>query len=159
MANLFRVVGNRSAWKSASDAASLSATRFFSDIKLEGASLSVWRAEAETSVEKAVAAIAASRDFVSNVDLVFVDEEAVGAMGVAIHAADGQTPYTAANSLHRDLNLSTLGQVVSVTQTFVQNETSRYNASQVRSLLMAAVRSGEIRAADLRERLRAKLDV
>lgn len=75
-------------------------------------SLLVYVVDSEASIERIVVALAASRDRVSNLDYVVLEDTNLSSLGITVLSTTGQTPDMVANSLHYDLGHLTVDKLV-----------------------------------------------
>jgi hypothetical protein len=131
-----------------------------SDLQTNDNALSVWRIEGDRSnLERAITAMAATRDIISNYDYILIDEQAVDGLGLQVKVEPGKTPDQAANlTWHRDVIHLTSSQICQLSQVlFSRAERARVTEKQVRDLLVAAIRDGTIRLDGLKPQLQQSL--
>lgn len=130
------------------------------DLVTKDNKLSVWRVENdESNLAKILVALAGTREAASNLDYVLFDESIVTQANVSIQQSQGQTIFPEANAAwHRDLTELTARKLVALAE-FVMQTGVRRRASkpQVITLLMEAVRQGDIDPNALEDSLRQKI--
>lgn len=130
-----------------------------------GHTLSLWRCGFGTpeEIEDVILAVAAGRQRIEKVELVWVDEEDLRSDGQFLVNTDGRTPVPDLVSLHIDvgrLDYVRLGQVASlVMSAFDEGRYCRMTRKRVRELLVSAMNDGRVDAEGLHETIRAQVQL
>ena len=114
------------------------------DIETSDNKVSVFRVENEDDAQQVVFALAANREFLSNLDYAVFDDSNLMAAGIVIRQKDGQTPHNEANKLHYDLSELTARRLVLLAQAVASGEHSRVPKKDIKVGLQQALRSGTI---------------
>ena len=130
------------------------------DLATERGVLSVWLVEDDRSnLDRVLVALAATRDHLSNVDYLILDEHLVAETGVVVRQTTGATPDHAANvRWHRDLievsghRLAGLAGVA-----LTAGQIGRLHQKPLRRLLQQALETGHVDPARLRPCVLSKL--
>ena len=128
-----------------------------SNLRVSNNCLSIWLIDTDrTNLPKVVAALAATRKFLSNFDYALFDERLVE--GLAVHETAGTTPYLAINSYHRDLVQLTGGRLLKLAQgIYACREKGRFSEKEVRSMIASALKANEIPENKIEESLRRSI--
>jgi hypothetical protein len=131
-----------------------------SDLGTSGNSLSVWQVLSnDSNLDDIVAGIAATLKYVTNIDVVLVDEEAISHLGIRVEPSQGRTPLAHARGYHRDLvslraqNLLEIAEIIRNHGVF-QGFTER----QVRELLARFIKERGLNPSDLQPDVRSHLE-
>ena len=141
----------------------ISADAITSDLRTQDNSLSFWRCGIEEPVklEEAVLAIAAARDSVDRLDIVWLADDELKNDGQTLKNSKGQTPIDELADLHVDicrLDYVRLGKVANrVNSAIKQNRFQRLKRSYVKRLLTEAVGQGRIDLARLQQKVQAEV--
>ena len=130
------------------------------DLRTKDNKLSFWRCS-ETEVEDVALAIAATRDNVDKLDIVWVDEGELKTDGQTLENTKGDTPVTELAERHVDvcqLDSVRLGKVAHrVMAAIKKGQCTRLTKKQVTNILVAAVKQKRVDLNDLRPSLRKKI--
>lgn len=133
------------------------------DLKTHGNSLSFWQcpSEAVGDVEEAALAIAAARDRVERLDIIWLTDEELQADGQTLRNTEGRTPVTDMAAMHVDvskLDYIRLGRVAHrVGAALEADRYRRLTKARVKTLIKAAVGQGRVDLEALEDRLRAEV--
>lgn len=133
------------------------------DLRTQGNTLSFWRCTSGTpgDFENAALAIAAGRDTVAKVEIVWLDDEELKADGQTLLNTDGCTPITDLVSLHVDvchLDYLRLGKVADRVVSALYKERYRLlTRVRVRELIASAVDAGRVNLNDLKDKVRTEV--
>lgn len=130
------------------------------DLKTADNKLSVWHIDDDLSnLEQVIAALATTRDDISNLDYILFDPQLLSELDIAIMTTKGNTKYNIANTKwHRDLPKLTANKLIELAYTiWKQGKVKRVYEWEVLDLLKQAVSSGIIDSAQLSEKVRAKV--
>lgn len=129
------------------------------DLATGNNTLSVWQVEDDKSnLEQVIAALAASRDTVSNLDYAIFDVDLLSSIGIKIEVNEGATPYEMANRWHRDLVELTATKLVRLAEAIlVHSHRERVPEKKVLRLIKDAVQNGQIDKTKLRPSITTKL--
>ena len=131
------------------------------DLHTKDNKLSFWRCGSETEVEDAALAIAATRDNVDKLDIVWVDEGELKTDDQTLKDTKGETPVTELAERHVDvcqLDYVRLGKVAHRVMAAIKKEQCiRLTKKQVTDILVAAVEQKRVDLNDLRPSLRKKI--
>ena len=135
----------------------ISADAVTADLRTRENKLSFWRCGSETEVEDAALAIAATRDNVDKLDIVWVDEGELKTNGQTLEDTEGQTPVTELIERHVDvcrLDYVRLGNVAHHVITAIEEERwIRLSKGRVANILVAAVEQERVNLNDLKPSL------
>jgi hypothetical protein len=105
------------------------------------------------NLERILAALAGNCDFISNLDYVLLEENALDEINIKIASVKGETPDEEVNAVHRDLVELSATQILALAKLFsTRGERNRLTGRRVLELLVRAVDSGQIE----RDRLKVK---
>jgi hypothetical protein len=126
--------------------------------------LSFWRCPAAEVVEleHAALAMAAARDRLDRIDIVYLDEDGIRASGLRTRATPGNTPVSSLRSSHIDvdeLDLDRLGTIAGMIATAHRtNAVLKMSRLEVLAIVVRAVRDGLVSTDALRGDLRTKVE-
>ncbi|MFO8071442.1 MAG: hypothetical protein R6V85_06165 [Polyangia bacterium] len=133
------------------------------DLKTRGNTLSFRKcgdAEAD-AVELATLALAARRDKVEKVELVWVPDDVLSSRGVHLDETPGDTPVSAMVDEHVDavrLDYSRLGLVADrINEALAADSYKRWTRSQVRTVLVRGIELGRLQLEDLADEVREEV--
>ena len=155
----------RAKWDSNSELSvgEISADAVTSDLRTQRNSLSFWRCRAETNgdVEDAALAIAATRDHIDKIDIVWLADDELRADGQRLRNSEGRTPVTELVGLHVDvdcLDYVRLGRIARRIVTAVEEKRyRRITRARVKKLLADAVEQGRVKLAGLQTSVQAEV--
>ena len=133
------------------------------DLKTQNNSLSFWRCPTETTedLEKAVLAIAATRNRVEKLEIVWLINDDLQNDCQTLENTEGDTPVSELKELHVDvcrLDYVRLGKVASRIAIALENcRWRRISKGRVRKLLVEAVTQKRVELADLQESIQAEV--
>ena len=133
------------------------------DLRTQENSLSFWQCptNSESDVEEAALAIAAGRDYVDKLDLVWLADDELEFNGLSLKNTIGRTPVKDMEQLHVDatrLDYVRLGRIaLRVVAAIKADRWCRLTRPRVKRLIVAAIRQGRIDRADLHHRMREEL--
>ena len=130
------------------------------DLATENGTLSVWEVgDDRSNLDRLLAALAANRDYLANVDYVVFDQRHLRRVGIEIRQSVGDTPDEGVNALwHRDLCHVSGHRLVQLTQAILKTgQTERRNREEVRHLLRRAVQAGMVSVGRLRPSVAAEI--
>ena len=133
------------------------------DLKTQDNSLSFWRCPTETTqdLEKAVLAIAATRNRVEKLEIVWLTDDDLRNDCQTLANTEGDTPVSELKELHVDvcrLDYVRLGKVASRIATALENcRWRRITKGRVKKLLVEAVKQKRVELADLQESIQAEV--
>lgn len=130
------------------------------DLATRDNTLSVWQVEDDNSnLNQVIAALASSRDSISNLDYVVFDIDLLVGTGIKIEINRGATPYEMANIWHRDLVELTATKLVRLAETMLtHSRIERILEKKILHLIKDAVQNEQIDKAKLKEGVTKKLD-
>ena len=126
--------------------------------------LSFWLYDSDKngSFEDVALALAATRDTVQRLDLVWVDEEQVKKMELSIRSAKGQTPAKHLQDSHRDVVGVDLTRLVRLARTVAKavsnNQMKRFTEKQIGDFLAKAARDKLISTEDFKKSIAKKIE-
>lgn len=129
------------------------------DLETTDNDLSVWLIEEDLSnLERVLAALAANRDQLANIDFALLDVTVINNLGILIQSTPGLAPDQAVSLLHRDLIQLTATQLTQLAQALATHaRLERRSKSQVRLLLLDSLTAGYIEISSLKEGIANKL--
>lgn len=134
------------------------------DLRTTQNRLSFWLCAAAQTVEleSAALAMAAARDRLDRLDLVYLDEDGIRASGLRTRVTPGNTPVSSLRSFHidiADLDLTRLSTVASMIATANRaNSVLKISRLEVLAILVRAVRDGLVSTDALRGDLKTKVE-
>ena len=134
------------------------------DLRTRGNTLSFWKcAEASAeALELAALALAAQRDTLDKVELVWLPVEALSSRGVGMEQTPGETPLSCMVDRHVDavrLDYARLGIVAAAVASALEQEAyRRWTRKQVRTVLVKGVCQGLIELDTLKAKVRAEIE-
>lgn len=149
----------RGRWRPAADVFGLRADALL-DLRTRRDTLSVWLvADSESNLPDIVAALAAQRQHLQELDFVLLPEPAVQDLGIQAVATPGDTAVASARDLHRDLTGLTVGNIVDLARLIhLSGQPRRASKLEVRTILAGAITSGALSLDGLPPSLRASLE-
>ena len=161
---LARVI-TRSKWepKPWMQAGDFSADAVTGDLRTQENALSFWRCVSDTAadLEDAVLAIAAGRDGLDKVDIVWLEDEDLQADGQSLEDTDGRTPISDMVERHvdvRQLDYDRLGKVARrIVSAIATDQYRRITKVRVKKILVSAVSGGRVNLEALSERIQTQL--
>lgn len=133
------------------------------DLRTKDNTLSFWRCRTDESsdLRQAALAIAAARERVERVEIVWLSDEEMESDGQRLEDTDGHTPVLDLRGTHVDvvgLDHVRLGRVAeSVASALGNGQSLRLSRSEVLQLLIGAVRDGRVDAGRLQKRVRVEV--
>lgn len=129
------------------------------DIVTSSNTFSVWLVQADKSnLEQVIVALASSCDNISNFDYALINVELLVNIGIKIEIKEGLTPYSRANSWHRDLVELTTNKLSKLAEAmFLHSDRERVTEKQVLNLIKNAVQNGYIDQTKLSEGITKKI--
>ena len=133
------------------------------DLKTQDNSLSFWRCKTETreDLEKAVLAVAATRDRIEKLEIVWLTEKDLRKDSLTLKKIVGKTPIAELNRLHVDvcvLDYVRLGKIANRIATALENcRWCRISKARVKKLLLEAVIQKRVELDDFKESIRVEL--
>lgn len=133
------------------------------DLRTKGNALSFWQCGQATDLEVSdvVLAIAAGRDRIQKLDIVWILTDELESDGQRIRLKRGRTPVAGLSKRHVDvcrLDYRRLGRIGARVATAIsQEQWRRFRQGQIVDLLATAVRDGRLSEGDLTEKVRTKL--
>ena len=141
----------------------ISADALTSDLRTKNNSLSFWRCGVgkPDDFEEAVLAMAAARDHVDKLDVVWLDDDELLTDGQTLNNTKGRTPVQGLVDLHVDvcqLDYVRLGRVARRVVSAIEEERFfRLRKSGVKALLVEAVRQKRVKLGDLKTSIQAEV--
>lgn len=156
----------RAKWEQSTDLrdGEIAADAVTGDLRTTQNRLSFWRCQAAEVVEleSAALAMAAARDRLDRLDMVYLDEERIRASGLQTRATPGNTPVSSLRSSHIDvdrLDLARLGTIAAMIATAHRtNSALKMSRLEVLAILVRAVRDGLLSTDALRGDLKTKVE-
>ncbi len=133
------------------------------DLKTQENSLSFWRCETEIreDLDLAVLAIAATRDRIEKIEIVWLTENDLRKDSLTLKKTEGRTPISELEGLHVDvclLDYVRLGKIANRIATALENcRWRRIPKGRVKMILVEAVEQNRVELADLKESIRAEI--
>ena len=134
------------------------------DLRTRDNSLSFWQCNSGRAdeIDNAALAIAAGRERLDKLEIIWLDEEKVRADGQALRDSEGRTPVSDMVDSHIDLvdlNYNLLGVVARrVVNAIEENRYRRLTRTRVKRLIASAIEQGRISANLLSDKLRAEFE-
>ena len=156
----------RAKWEQDSDLeeGEIAADAVTGDLRTTQNGILFWRRpDAEVvELESAALAMAAARDRLERLDIVYLDEEEIQARGLRTRATPGNTPVASLRSSHRNvdqLDLVRLGTIAAMIATaHLTNAALKLSRLEVLAILVRAVRDGRLSTEALRGDLKTKVE-
>ena len=129
------------------------------DLTTQDNKLSVWRVEeSHSNLNQIIAAVAATRDSVSNVDYALFDEKILSQYNIEVRETKGETFDEQINVYHRDLVELSASALVTLARAIRANATiDRRPPKEVGQLIRQAVSAGRIELTNLKEGIQKKI--
>ena len=124
------------------------------DLQTRGNHLSVYRVDSQAEVERVVAALAANRDHVANLDYAIFDDDELLEQPIEITQSPGET----ANVLHHDIGELTVGNVALLAKVIASGDHTRVHRRDIQEMLSRALRSGDLVLDRVRPSLLARIE-
>lgn len=114
------------------------------DLNTKDNALSLWEIfDDRSNLTQVVTAMAATMQYVSNVDIVLFDKRLVSRLGLQIDMTQGRTPYAPAVAYHRDIVRLTAQALLNLAETLRrEGDFVEFTEKQVARLLAQAIASG-----------------
>jgi hypothetical protein len=134
------------------------------DIRVTENRLSFWTCDPShlPSLEQVVLALAATRDTVDRLDLVWIDETAIKNIPLRIVPTEGDTPAQSLRDRHRDVADIDLGAMHELAQNVAKavngTQTKRWTKAEVRKILKNAAAQNSLDMNGVGERLRSEIE-
>jgi len=104
-----------------------------------------------SNLERILAALAGNCDFISNLDYVLLEQNALDEINIKIASVKGETPDKEVNAVHRDLLELSATQILSLAKLFsTRGERNRLTGGRVLELLARAIFFGHIERVKLK---------
>ncbi len=132
------------------------------DLHTHDNKLSVWHVDdGRSNLHRVLAAIAAGRDHLSNVDYALVDASVIAGLNIPIEPSPGSTPDEDANSLwHRNFIELTRTKLLELAEAIApQPARARLLAKEVAELLLQSLESGILSRSGIKPELLKRLGV
>ena len=131
----------------------------YQEFRVDDGKLSVWHIEDDRSnLGQVITALAVTRQTFDVFDFGLFDQMLVPGSGVRVEVSDGKTPLHSANHWHRDLiELTTDNFGVLAKALFDAMETDRRFASDIRVMIIDAVRGQQMELSEVDEKMRARI--
>ncbi|MCY4238613.1 MAG: hypothetical protein OXC93_09705 [Rhodospirillaceae bacterium] len=127
-------------------------------LKSEQNTLSVFFVSDDEDVERAAAAMAASREGLDPFDYALLTEEALAFLQEQLEDTAGDTKDDTVNEWHRDLAKLRVNHVSELANTiYAQGDIKRFTPGEVKRIVRAAVEHGFISDDDVHPNVRAKI--
>ena len=136
-----------------------------SDFRVQDDCLSFWACETNevASLEQVVLALAAARDRIDWLDLVWIDQATITTARAKVVESLGETPAISVREHHRDvtgLGLSGVAKLANgVAKAVNGTQTKRWTRAEVQKILVDAARNRGLDVNQLKEDIRTKLQV
>ncbi len=143
---------------------SIQADAVTADLRTTGNKLSLWLfdSSAEENLDKVGLALASRLDKLAPIDLSWVDEDQLSAIG-DFQQTPGDTPVHNLRSYHIDavnIDLNRLGSIArAYFDAFKDGNVKRLTRSEVKKLLESAIKAGDLTTEGLNETLACKIQV
>jgi hypothetical protein len=134
------------------------------DIRVTEDCLSFWTCDPShlPSLEQVVLALAATRDTIDRLDLVWIDETAIKNIPLRIVPTEGDTPAQSLRDRHRDVADIDLGAMHQLAQDVAKavngTQTKRWTKAEVRKILKIAAAQNSLDMNGVGERLRSEIE-
>lgn len=129
------------------------------DLQTSSNKLSVWQIDDEcTNLSRVLAAVAATKNFLANIDYALVDIDVIAELGLTMSETPGEVPDEVASESHRDLVQLSAEKVTELARAISDRATlERHSKTQVRKTLIHSIDAGYIDESSLKENLAHKL--
>ncbi len=141
----------------------ISADAITSDLRTQNNTLSFWRCDIaeQNKLEEAALAIAAGRDSIDRLDIVWLADDDLREDGQTLENTEGRTPAIELSKRHVDvcrLDYLRLGKIAyCIVKALKENRYQRLTKNHVRKLLTSAVGQGRIDINDLGVKVKKEL--
>lgn len=122
------------------------------DLETSDNDLSVWLvADDLSNLNRVLAAVAANRDQLANIDFALISEEALSQLGILLRKTPSVTPDHEVSLLHRDISQLTARQVASLAHAISKDaQLDRRSKSQIQAMLLVSITTNYIDRASLK---------
>ena len=110
------------------------------DLQTKGNALSVFSVDEGAEIDRIVSALAATRQYLSNLDYVVFDDVSLMSSGIAFIHTDGATPDKEVNDVHYDLVDLTISKLVQVARIVSKCNRQRITKSTIKNKLQLALK-------------------
>lgn len=142
---------------------SVNADALTSCLRTSGNTLSFWQVNDESEINVAVLCLALMNDQLATFDLVALSHEDLTKIGLNFENTPGETKYKRGVGLHRDAIHLSATDMCSLSELVfgkvASNDAPRYTIGSIRTIIAAALRSGEIVWGDLSDRIKSSMSV
>ena len=115
------------------------------DLRTKGNKLSVWHIDVDRSnLQQAIVALAANRDYITNLDYVLLEESTLSALDIRIEDSPGETPDDGANNWHCEIVELSLEKLMQLVEVIKEADHERVTEKKIRKQLLKALDSRRI---------------
>lgn len=114
------------------------------DIQTQNCLLSVFRVNSEADRQRVAVALAATKDYLANVDYVVFEDSDLEPLGITVQQTKGHTPDETANDLHYELGNLTVRRLVRLAEIVSCGEHKRIPKKKIGLWLQEAAREGRL---------------
>ena len=123
------------------------------DMQTSRCRLSVYAVTDAIGGRRVAAAMAATREWISNVEYAVFEDFELESLGISVQHTLGDTPDDGVNGLHYDLGNLTANRLSQLAEIISTGEIRRMTWSDVRALLADEIRAGLVDAARVRPKI------
>lgn len=129
------------------------------DLETRNNALSIYFVQTEAEIERLVAAIAASRDFINNVDYALFNLSDFNRIGIELAENRGETPDQQVNAWHRDVIQMSVHRIIELVKVIWSARKERVQQKRIKELLVESAVEGYIQR-DLikKDKMREQID-
>lgn len=134
------------------------------DLRTTGNTLSFWKCEPppDDGIRAVVLALATGADRIDRMDLVWVEDDAFRANGIALNPSEGRTPVTSLHGQHVDLIRLDLGRLATVAtlvaEALTRNQQRRFTRREVIEIVVEAIHHDLLSVSELDPRVREEIE-
>lgn len=129
----------------------------FLDLQPKDNTLSVWRVESKSDINRIVAAIAANRDHLAILDYAIVEKEGLSRIGVVSRRTEGTTNDAEVNEIHYDLVELTVRKLAALADLVATGNHCRTSKREIKDLLWQGIQAGHLKRQDISPSILQKL--
>lgn len=123
------------------------------DMQTSRCRLSVYAVTDAIDGQRVAAAMAATREGISNIDYAIFEDSELESLGISVQPTPGDTPDDGVNGLHYDLGNLTAKRLAQLAEIVSAGDVARMAWSDVRTLLVDEMAAGLVDAARVRPKI------
>ncbi len=160
-----RMISKRGKWNNVKDKSygELSSDAVTKCLKTTGETLSLWYAKDEKDIDKAIVALASTKERIDTLDYIVIEDSLIDSYELELSNTEGKSAYVEFNKQHFDiigLNYLKLGKVIELIHNIVSKEEDaikRIKSKQIKQKLKSALDNGKLSENHINKDLLGKL--